>query len=301
MFKVIFLIAVKISSTGGYMRSFLSIFLLVLVLVQFVASTTYSQERTDVVYDDSIFYEDVEGWSLGFSIGTLLFDRLDFDVDGNAIVGEGSTESTQVLAASGFSDLTQTVPIPSFTLTYEYRPHNGLSFGIEGSYFQQDHTGVIDSCFLDESSEVGNTPLCGGVPFDGTSRNALLLAGGNYFVANNTTITPYLTADAGVGLNFLKLNSPDGIVILDDLGYQTVIQTGAGFDVDLGPVTLGAVYNYALFGEHFLSHNGQFVIPGDSGTSTSLDVRNEFSLKQVNAHRGELKISIKPGTLRGAK
>ena len=71
--------------------------------------------------------------------------------------------------------------------------------------------------------------------------------------------------------------------------------------MDLGPATLGVVYNYVLLGEQDLYQNDSFDVPDTSGSTTTVNVRNRFSLKQLSGHRGELKLSIKPGVLRGAK
>ena len=175
--------------------------------------------------------------------------------------------------------------------------------GIEGSYFQQDHDGAVELCTLADVNEGNDVFLCNDndIFFDGKTRSIMLLAGGNYFFGNDTVITPYLTADVGAGGTLLQLNSADqGTTIVDDWGYHFVIQGGAGFDVDLGPVTLGAAYNYILLNEHDLYQNEQISVPNESGI-TSLDVTNRFTMRELGGHRVDLKLSIKPGTLRGAK
>ena len=59
--------------------------LVLLVVIQFFVLSAHSQEKN--MYDDRIFYGELEGWSLGVSIGALLFDRLDFDVNGTINAG----------------------------------------------------------------------------------------------------------------------------------------------------------------------------------------------------------------------
>ncbi len=276
--------------------------LVLLVVIQFFALSAHSQQN---MYDDRIFYGELEGWSLGVSIGALLFDRLDFDVNGTTNVGDDTnSDSMQVSSATGYSDLTQTIPVPAITLVGEYRPYRGLSLGIEGSYFQQEHDGAIELCILADVNEGSDVFLCNDndVFFDGKSRSILLLAGGNYFFGNRTVITPYLTADVGAGGTLLQLNSADqDATIVDDWGYHSVIQAGGGFDVDLGPVTLGAAYNYILLNEHNLYQNEQMSVTNESGGITNLDVTNRFTMRELGGHRVDLKLSVKPGTLRGAR
>jgi len=277
--------------------------LALLVVVQFFVLSAHSQQE---LYDDSVFYYDEYGWSVGASIGLISFDKLHFDMVGSIEVGDDtSSDSLEVLRASGYSDLTQSVPVPTITIAGEYRPYGGLSFGFEGTYFQQDHKGGMEFCVLDDINQNGNVFLCDGsnILFDGKSKSVVLLIGGNYFFGNSTPVTPYLTADLGIGTTLLELNQADDndIIIVDDQAHHSVIQGGAGFDVDLGPVTLGASYDYILLGDYNLYQNEQILSTDPSGTETSLDLTNEFTMRSLGGHRAQLKLTIKPGVLRGAR
>ena len=91
---------------------------------------------------------------------------------------------------------------------------------------------------------------------------------------------PYIHGDVGFSNSFVTLDFGD-FGEIKDFQLTPIMQAGAGFDVKLGPITLGAIYKYLfLSGNNFeyeLSHEG-------------VDVDGELKLDGAGGHGFEIKI-----------
>ncbi len=226
----------------------------VLIICLFV-SNAKAQIRD--YYDDRVFYYDDYGWSIALSLGTVLYDKLN-------VSNQGETSTL----AAGEYDLKETL-LPSFTLTSEYKPYKGPSFDTSITYFKHNIQGTGES-----AEDIGN-------------QNKLIwFVGGNWhFDDIFSFMTPYVTSDYGLAFNNIGLNEPNEEQ--EKWAMSHAGQVGAGIDVDVGPIELGALYNY-IFTKGFKLYYGS----GDSANEDN--GQHHDNIGSLYGHKIELKGTIKP-------
>lgn len=75
-----------------------------------------------------------------------------------------------------------------------------------------------------------------------------LLVGGNYYIANTSPVTPYLSLDVGYSADMAKTKIGEGETAVNGTILAPVGQVGLGVDYGLGTVNLGLQYNFVALG-----------------------------------------------------
>lgn len=251
--------------------------------------SSHAQVRDQLLDSDiSILSYDEIGWRLYVSAGTVLFDSIDimFDDTISNAYNDGSRSGFVVkrLDYSTTADLKEPL-FPALTLGIENKSLGGLTTDFKVVYFIHDIDGTDDDwryqvCPSDEDS---CTEANGS--YEGIRRNIAGLAGGTYYFNNVPIITPYIHGNVGVSNSFVTLDFGDDFGEVKDFQLTPVMQAGGGFDINVGPIVVGAIYNYLfLAGQEFeysVSH-------GDD-----VDVNGQINMGNTAGHGFVLKIGVK--------
>ena len=262
--------------------------LLLLLGVCLFVSNAKAQIRD--YYDDRVFYYDDYGWSVALSLGTVLygdpgiyFSDPEPPTLGKVLWGTGADSNGNAILLWQ-TELKETL-LPSFTLTGEYKPYKDLSFDTGLTYFSHD----LEIVPSDNANNINRD--------GGSIKKLIWFVGGNYnFDELLPRITPYVTADFGLALNFanIKLKTQDSNTsLIDESGtaLSSAAQTGAGFDVNVGPLRLGLLYNYILTGDYTVT------LPLRLDESSQPPTTANFDFDSLGGHKIELKGTIKPSIL----
>lgn len=269
-------------------------------------------------YDDRAFMaKDDDKWSIGLSVGALLYDNLGYSTYYSSDITEG-----QILDVGQFPI---SADAPSFTLSGQYNPNSG-----GGSF---DTSIMYTKHKVSESSDA-----------IADFRKVILLTGGNYhFGQTDSAVRPYVTADFGVAFNNVDWGeghlpigyaggSGDGdgddshraSPAADALGYATgghthtpkgddnslngghgpyddelvnnvdnwassiVSSVGAGVDVKLGSVELGLLYNYLFTAGYHLNYEWT----RENADVSNIGYQSRFNVDDLGGHRVEVKATV---------
>ncbi len=285
--------------------------LIVFAILSFVVSSVHAQETDS--YDDRAFYDDKgSGWSVGLSLGALLYDKLSY----TTYYSSNRTEDIGPIINTGSFPISSVSP--SFTISGQYHPEtSNASFDTSIMYAKHEISEADD---------------------DIASLNKVaLLAGGNYhFGDKSSSIRPYVSLDFGLSLNNIdwdegsipvrwaggttvdmnedttRADRADSFALgykaqgdddmpgeggssehdieirdVDNWAASIVSQIGAGVDVKLGAVELGLLYNYLLTNRYDLNYGGTST--GDGGV---LEYDTKFDAGALGGHKVEVKLNI---------